>query len=65
MIVTTSKEINGVEYKYTYSDPRTMIECDGERYIEAIDPTGSNRKYVETNEAIVDTNAADLKSRTT
>ena len=52
MIVKTTKEINGVEYDYTYSDAGMMIERNGARYSEAIDPLGSGRLYMETDEPI-------------
>ena len=52
MIVKTTKEINGVEYDYTYSDTGMMIERNGARYSEAIDPIGSGREYIETYEPI-------------
>ena len=52
MIVKTTKEINGVEYDYTYSDAGMMIERDGVRYGEALDPFGSGREYIETDEPI-------------
>lgn len=52
MIVKTTKEINGVKYDYTYSDTGMMIERNGARYSEAIDPLGSGREYTETDEPI-------------
>lgn len=52
MIVKTTKEINGVEYDYTYSDAGMMIERNGARYSEAVDPLGSGREYTETDEVI-------------
>lgn len=52
MIVKTTKEINGVEYDYTYSDAGMMIERNGARYSEAIDPLGGGREYTETDEVI-------------
>ena len=52
MIVKTTKEINGIEYEYTYSDAGMMIERDGARYSEALDPMGSGREYTETDEPI-------------
>lgn len=52
MIVKTSKTINGVEYDYTYSDAGMMIERDGARYSEAVDPLNSGREYIETDEPI-------------
>lgn len=52
MIIKATKEINGVKYDYTYSDSGMMIERDGERYSEAVDPLGSGREYIETDEPI-------------
>jgi hypothetical protein len=52
MIVKTTKEINGIEYDYTYSDAGMMIERNGARYSEAVDPLNSGREYTETDEPI-------------
>ena len=52
MIIQTTKEINGVVYDYTYSDSGYMIERDGARYSEAVDPLDSGRLYAETDEPI-------------
>ena len=52
MIIQTTKEINGVIYSYTYSDSGYMIERDGVRYSEAVDPLDSGRLYTETDEPI-------------
>ena len=52
MIIQTTKEINGVVYDYAYSDSRFMIERDGVRYSEAVDPIDSGRLYTETDEPI-------------
>lgn len=52
MIIKTTKEINGVAYDYTRSDSRRMIERDGARYAEAVDPLNSGREYTETDEPI-------------
>jgi hypothetical protein len=52
MIVKTTKEINGVVYDYTYSDAGMMIERNGARYSEALDPLNSGRDYIETDEPI-------------
>ena len=52
MIIQTIKEINGVVYDYTYSDSVYMIERDGVRYSEAVDPLDSGRVYTETDEPI-------------
>ena len=52
MIIQTTKEINGVMYDYAYSDSGFMIERDGSRYSEAVDPFDSGRVYAETDEPI-------------
>ena len=52
MIVKTTKEINGIKYDYTYSDAGMMIERNGARYVEALDPIGSGREYNETDEPV-------------
>lgn len=52
MIVKTTKVINGIEYDYTYSDTGMMIERNGARYSEALDPLNSGREYIETTELI-------------
>ena len=48
MIIQTTKEINGVVYDYAYSDSGYMIERDGVRYSESVDPLDSVRLYTET-----------------
>ena len=52
MIIQTTKEINGVLYDCTYSDSGYMIERDGVRYSEAVDPLDYGRLYTETDEPI-------------
>ena len=52
MIIQTTKEINGVMYDYSYSDSGFMIEREGARYSEAVDPMDSGRVYTETDEPI-------------
>ena len=52
MIIQTTKEINGVVYDYAYSDSGFMIERDGIRYSEAVDPLNSKRVYTEMEEPI-------------
>ena len=52
LIIQTTKEINGVMYDYAYSDSGYMIERDGLRYSEAVDPLDSGRVYTETDEPI-------------
>lgn len=52
MIIQTKKEINGVVYDYAYSDSGYMIERNGVRYSEAVDPLDSGRVYTETEEPI-------------
>lgn len=43
---------DGVVLNRTYSDLGMMIERDGVRYSEAIDPAEFNRQYTETDEPI-------------
>lgn len=43
---------DGVVLNRTYSDKGMMIERDGVRYDEAIDPAELNRQYTETDEPI-------------
>lgn len=52
MIIQTTKTINGIVYDYAYSDSGYMIERDGVRYSEAVDPLDSGRVYTETEEPI-------------
>lgn len=43
---------DGVVLNRTYSDIGMMIERDGVRYSEAVDPAKLNRQYTETDEPI-------------
>jgi hypothetical protein len=43
---------DGVVLNRTYSDKGMMIERDGVRYCEAIDPAEFGRQYIETDEPI-------------
>lgn len=43
---------DGVVLNRTYSDKGMMIERDGVRYSEAIDPAELGRQYTETDEPI-------------
>jgi uncharacterized protein (DUF169 family) len=43
---------DGVVLNRTYSDAGMMIERDGDRYYEAIDPAELGRTYIETDEPI-------------
>lgn len=53
MLVTEKVEINGRQFIKNYSDSGFMIERDGVRYSEAIDPVGfEERVYTETDEPI-------------
>ena len=52
MIVTEDMTINGKAFVKTYSDAGYMVERDGVRYSEAIDPAEFNRQYTETDELV-------------
>jgi hypothetical protein len=52
MIVTENLTINGRDFVKTYSDKGMMVEREGVRYSEAIDPAEFGRQYIETDEPI-------------
>ena len=52
MIKTENLTINGKQFVRTYSDSGYMVERDGVRYSEAIDPAEFSRQYTETEEMI-------------
>ena len=52
MIVIENLTINDKEFIKTFSNTGYMIERDGVRYDEAIDPAELNRQYTETDELI-------------
>ena len=53
MIITEQLAIGGRDFVRTYSDLGMMVERDGVRYSEAIDPAEFGRVYTETDEPIV------------
>ncbi len=52
MIIKENLTINGRDFVKTYSDKGMMVERDGVRYSEAIDPAEFGREYTETDEPI-------------
>lgn len=52
MIKTENLTINGKAFVRTYSDNGYMVERDGVRYVEAIDPAEFGRVYTETDERV-------------
>ena len=50
MIKTENMTINGKSFVRTYSDSGYLVERDGIRYGEAIDPAEFGRTYTETDE---------------
>lgn len=52
MIKTEIITINGIQFKKTWSDANYLIERDGAKYSEAIDPIDVERTYTETTELI-------------
>ena len=52
MIITEALVIGERNFIKTYSDLGMMVERDGVRYAEAIDPAEFNRQYIETDEPI-------------
>ena len=59
MIVKENIEIGGKVFVKTYSDAGFLIERDGVRYSEAIDPADIPREYIETDEPISPTEEPD------
>ena len=53
MITVETIELNGIQYKRTYSDTYTITR-DGVEYTEAIDPYHSARVYEETETKLED-----------
>ena len=55
MIITEyyKTRADGIVLNRTYSDKGMMIERDGIRYSEAIDPADTNRVYTETETPII------------
>lgn len=58
MLKTETMTINGKQYIRTWSDIGMMLERDGVRYEEAVDPSDLNRQYTETDEPVSETNEA-------
>lgn len=52
MIKTEVITIREKQYRRTWSDVGMMIERNGARYSEAVDPLNSGRTYTETDEPI-------------
>ena len=52
MIKTEIITINGIQFQRTWSDANYLIERDGAKYSEAVDPIDIERTYTETNELI-------------
>ena len=52
MIKTEIITINNVQFQRTWSDANYLIERDGAKYSEAVDPIDIERTYTETNEPI-------------
>ena len=52
MIIKENLVIGERDFIKTYSDKGMMVEREGVRYAEAIDPAEFGREYVETDEPI-------------
>ena len=52
MIIRENMNIGGRAFVKTYSDIGMMVERDGVRYSEAIDPAEFGRVYTETDEPV-------------
>ena len=60
MIKTEIVTIKNKEYSRTYSSEGYMIKREGVQYSEAIDPIGSDRKYVETETKVEEENDGEI-----
>ena len=47
MIKTETIQINGIDYKRTYSDIDAVVRCGRKRYIDAVDPIDVTKAYFE------------------
>lgn len=63
MIKTETLTINGKSFIRTCSDSGYMVERDGIRYSEAIDPAELNRTYTETDEPIEDEDMTETEAK--
>ena len=63
MIKTENMTINGKSFIRTFSDSGYMVERDGIRYSEAIDPAEFNRQYIETDEPIEDRDMTETEQK--
>ena len=63
MIKTENLTINGKPFIRTFSDSGFMVERDGVRYSEAIDPAELGRTYTETDEPVEGMTETEQKAR--
>ena len=63
MIKTETITINGKDYTRTYSDAGMIIEREGARYSEAIDPIDIPREYTETDAPIEIVYATEIEEK--
>lgn len=62
MIKTEEMTVNGKAFVKTFSDSGYMVERDGVRYAEAIDPAELGRVYTETDEPAGDMTETEEKA---
>lgn len=63
MTKTETITINGRQLLRTWSDAGRMIERDGARYSEAVDPMDSGRTYTETDVPIAGTAMTETEEK--
>ena len=63
MIIYENLTINDKPFIRTYSDSGFMVERDGVRYDEAVDPAEMGRTYTETDEPIDGMSEIEQKSQ--
>lgn len=52
MLITETIEIKGTNFIHNYSDDGHFVERDGVKYVDALDPIGTDRIYTESEEVI-------------
>ena len=63
MIKTEIITTNGVQFQKTWSDANYLIERDGAKYSEAVDPMGVERTYMDGQNQILQNNYLITKNK--
>lgn len=63
MIATENMTVGGKAFVKTFSDSGYMVERDGVRYAEAIDPAEMGRTYTETDAPVEELTETEEKAK--